>query len=209
MIKITPNNQIDRILNRVGQELETETERVIWEQIKMIITAEGRFDSKEWIIQQKPLEIRRIGNKATISREVKLEPSPFKDYKPLKAAQQLQLFPEEEIKINDLAIVTEIVNNANGFTMEHEKFECPFFIPNKIALIHSEASELLEEYRKGGKTLETYEVGDNKPMEYELADIIIRCLQFTKALNIPIGTRIAEKLEVNAKRGWKHGNKTV
>jgi NTP pyrophosphatase (non-canonical NTP hydrolase) len=213
---MTEKSQLEFILKRIGQSIETGTEKAIWEQIKMVIVDEGKFNVKDWTLREKPAQIIRINGKVSFKKEVTLEPSPFKGYKPVETVRELLLLPENEIKINDLASITRMINDHNGFTMTKKDLANEHFLPAKIALIHSEASEMLEEYRNsfnyrrsGRTTFDNYDVDNHKDFEFELADIIIRCLDIASGLNIPIGIRIAQKLEKNAKRGYKHGNKVV
>jgi NTP pyrophosphatase (non-canonical NTP hydrolase) len=74
----------------------------------------------------------------------------------------------------------------------------------KLALIHSEVSEVLEAYRK--------EQGSDKILE-EFADIFIRCYDLLVALEgkgiiktFEIDSTIREKMKINGKRKHKHGN---
>jgi len=65
-----------------------------------------------------------------------------------------------------------------------------------IALIHSEASEALEAYRKGRPEEE---------VATELADVLIRVLDMCGYMNLPIGEAVTKKMEVNRSRPFRHG----
>lgn len=82
------------------------------------------------------------------------------------------------------------------------------FIGQKLALIHSEVSEALEEIREGNHK-PTHQAGE-KPegLPSELADIVIRVADLCGALGIDLEDTIEEKLAYNAQsRGHKHGKK--
>lgn len=75
----------------------------------------------------------------------------------------------------------------------------PYRIPTKLALIHSEVSEALEAFRKGDKA----NFGE------ELADVLIRLVHLAGMLDIDLASAAMDKVEVNAKRPYKHGGKAV
>ena len=86
----------------------------------------------------------------------------------------------------------------------------------KLALIHSELSEALEEVRDGGTSLSVERYGhpvnsDGAPKPegfgVELADAVIRIFDLAGALEIDIAGCIAEKHNYNEGRPHRHGGK--
>lgn len=73
---------------------------------------------------------------------------------------------------------------------------------SKIALMHSELSEALEADRKG---LQSEVIPGLSGVAEELADTVIRVLDYCGAHGIDLGAAIAAKMQVNLNRPYKHG----
>ena len=69
----------------------------------------------------------------------------------------------------------------------------------KLSLIASEVFEAMEFLRRGE--------GDPKLIDSELADIVIRTLDFAEGYGIDLGEAIEKKMAVNKDRPYKHGKR--
>jgi NTP pyrophosphatase (non-canonical NTP hydrolase) len=79
-----------------------------------------------------------------------------------------------------------------------------------IALCHSELSEALEEFRNGKSPTEIYYAND-KPegIPTELADCIIRILDYCADASVDIDEAVQIKMTFNETRPHKHGGKKI
>jgi NTP pyrophosphatase (non-canonical NTP hydrolase) len=81
--------------------------------------------------------------------------------------------------------------------------------PEKIALMHSELSEALEEYRAAKQANEVYYSNGDKPegIGPEMADVVIRILHYCGKVGIDLDYMIDLKMSYNYTRSHRHGGK--
>lgn len=72
---------------------------------------------------------------------------------------------------------------------------------DQIALMHSELSEALEEYRK--------EVPSYPQIGEELADVVIRIMDTCAEMDIDLENAIILKMDHNKRRPYRHGGKRL
>jgi NTP pyrophosphatase (non-canonical NTP hydrolase) len=89
----------------------------------------------------------------------------------------------------------------------------PELFMEKMMLIVSEISEAVEEFRDG-KPLDQIFYGPGNPpkplgIPIEIADAIIRILDWCEANNIDIEEALLQKMEYNESRPYRHGGKKV
>lgn len=94
----------------------------------------------------------------------------------------------------------EIREIASDKGWEHEN------AAEKIALMHSELSEALEYLRDPGKGMSDH-IPEFYGVEEELADCIIRILDFAEAWGLRVPGALVAKVKFNRTREHKHGGK--
>jgi NTP pyrophosphatase (non-canonical NTP hydrolase) len=114
------------------------------------------------------------------------------------------------ITIKELARAVHINSVDHGW-WDGADIEDPREIAAKLALIHSEVSEALEDLREEEMVSSSYRNTDSKPCGFpsELADIVIRALDLAEALNIDLEFEILKKHEYNKSRPYRHGGKAL
>lgn len=116
--------------------------------------------------------------------------------------------------LNEFAIEVERNAVAHGFRPEgiyDDREAVAVFVANE----HGEISELWEAYRNGllhepcdkAKRLEEMGLPILSCAAEELADVIIRALDTSRALGVDIGKAVAAKHAYNVQRPFQHGGK--
>jgi hypothetical protein len=107
--------------------------------------------------------------------------------------------------LNDLAASIHDLNVEKGW--HDEPRSCGDF----CALIHTEVSEVLEHFREHGyanvKALDFDAKGKPVGIPIELADIIIRVLDYAAHIGAPVGEAVFVKYLYNRTRPHRHGGK--
>lgn len=111
-----------------------------------------------------------------------------------------------DLRVSAIRAVDKLINETFRCQKEHGFDATP---GEDIALIHSEASEALEDIRSD-KWNPTYDE-KLKPLGVgsELADIIIRVLAFAGKHDIDLGDMLVRKMLYNETRPHKHGGKVL
>lgn len=112
-----------------------------------------------------------------------------------------------------MIVLSELSKQVHRIAKEHGWWEPPVDgFPVKLALMHSELSEALEEYRNGRALNEIYYAPDSDKPEgipIELADCIIRILDWCQANDIDIEVALTLKIAYNETRPHRHGGKKL
>lgn len=107
--------------------------------------------------------------------------------------------------------INELIKEIHENAVDHGWWDDERSFGEIIALCHSELSEALEEYRKGFGPRFTYYNDPGKPegIPTELADCMIRILDYCGHVGVDMEEIIREKHEFNKSRPYKHGGKKI
>ena len=111
------------------------------------------------------------------------------------------------LDLADLIRDAGVAAHARGW---HDR-DHPTTFPEQIALVHSELSEALEEFRANREPADARVDATGKPLGIpsELADVVIRVAEMSHRYGIDLVTAIRAKLEYNATRPHRHGGKRL
>jgi len=107
--------------------------------------------------------------------------------------------------------IAEICSRARETAIAHGFRDEPRDFAVEIALMHSELSEALEEYRDGHAPELLYHAVDGKPegIPAEFADVVIRICEACAHYGIDLDAALESKMTFNATRAFKHGGKRI
>lgn len=104
----------------------------------------------------------------------------------------------------------DLMTDAHDCSKSKGWWDEPRNFPEQLALMHSEISEALEEYRKYGMKPEHFfylEGGKPEGIAAELADAVIRIFDNCKGFGIPLEDALQAKMAYNCTRPHRHGGK--
>lgn len=108
------------------------------------------------------------------------------------------------MRVKELCRTAHTESRRNGWYEEDRN------LGEMIALLHSEASEMLEALRKlddNGEIKESEKIPGFSQLEEEAADLAIRLADFSEYTCLRLEDAISAKLAHNRTRGYKHGGK--
>ena len=101
--------------------------------------------------------------------------------------------------------ISEIQEKVHHTAVEHGWWERPRPVGEVLMLVVTELSEAMEAYREGNP--ESDKIPGFSKLEEELADVIIRVLDFAGSEGLDIEGALLAKMTYNETRPYRHGGK--
>ena len=101
--------------------------------------------------------------------------------------------------------ISEIQEKVHKTAVEHGWWERPRPVGEVLMLMVTELSEAMEAYREGNPASE--KIPGYSKLEEELADVIIRVLDFAGSEKLDIEGAVKAKMAYNETRPYRHGGK--
>jgi len=101
--------------------------------------------------------------------------------------------------------ITEIQNEVHRIAVKHGWWDSPRSIGEVLMLMVTELAEAMEAYRGGNPKSD--KIQGFSRMEEELADVIIRLLDFAGKQGLDIEGAVLAKMAYNEGRAYRHGGK--
>jgi NTP pyrophosphatase (non-canonical NTP hydrolase) len=106
---------------------------------------------------------------------------------------------------NIFAMIKEMQTAAHGVAHEKGWWDAPHKTPGEcLLLIHAEVSEAAETLRVPGTPLLYCENGKPEGISAELADVILRVLDFAEFHGLDLSEALRQKHAYNKTRAYKH-----
>ena len=101
--------------------------------------------------------------------------------------------------------ISEMQLEVHRIAVEHGWWENPRPVGEVLMLMVTELAEAMEAYRNGNQ--ESEKIPGFSQMEEELADVVIRLLDYAGGENLNIEGALLAKMAYNEKRPYRHGGK--
>ena len=101
--------------------------------------------------------------------------------------------------------ISEIQTRVHKTAVEHGWWEQPRPVGEVLMLMVTELAEAMEAYRDGNP--ESDKIPGYSKLEEELADVIIRVLDFAGGTGLNIEGAVTAKMAYNDTRPYRHGGK--